>query len=165
MAGKRLFRSRREALLGGVCGGIAEYFDLDPSLIRLLLILTLFLGGAGLVVYLVAWVIVPENPQQQASPLFERNQRLKDEVLEELKRAGGELAERIEGSIEGLGEGEGGTERRSAMVAGVALIILGAAFLFRNFIPWLELERFWPVVLIALGGVLVLSAARREKVS
>ena len=64
MSTKRLYRSRRDGMIAGVCAGLAEYFDVDPSLVRLVIILTVFLGGAGLALYLVAWLIVPE--QQRA---------------------------------------------------------------------------------------------------
>lgn len=162
MSTKRLYRSRRDGMIAGVCGGLAEYFDVDPSLVRLVFILTIFLGGAGLVVYLVAWIIVPENPEQSASPAYEKNQKLKDEVIQELKRVGSGLAGRLEDSMEDL---EGRPERRSMAFLGLALIAIGAAILFRNFVPWLKLQELWPILLIAIGALLLVSAARREKVS
>ncbi|MFQ5790775.1 MAG: PspC domain-containing protein [Acidobacteriota bacterium] len=162
MAAKRLYRSRRDVIIAGVCGGLAEYFDVDPSLVRLALILTIFLGGAGLVVYLVAWFIVPENPEQSPTARYEKSQKLKDEVVRELRRLGSELGEKLEQS--GM-EPEARPERRSTVLVGLALIVLGAAFLFRNFLPWLDLEKLWPVVLIGIGVVLLVSAVRREKVS
>lgn len=58
---KRLYRSKKERMIAGVCGGIAEYFEVDPTLIRILWVLFLFAGGAGFVAYLIAWVIVPER--------------------------------------------------------------------------------------------------------
>ena len=71
---KRLYRSRKERIIGGVCGGLGEFFAVDPTLIRLLFILGAFLGfpGATLLVYLVLLVIVPEEPapgiQRTTSP-------------------------------------------------------------------------------------------------
>ena len=60
---KRLYRSRRERMIAGVCGGIGEYFNVDPTLIRLgWVILLVMSGGLGLFGYLVAWVIIPERP-------------------------------------------------------------------------------------------------------
>ena len=60
---KRLYRSRRDKVLGGVCGGIADYFQIDPVLVRLLwVIFTLISMGLGIVAYLIAWIIVPEEP-------------------------------------------------------------------------------------------------------
>ena len=62
---KRLYRSRRDKILGGVCAGIAEYFNVDPVLVRLLLIIfTLISMGLGIVAYLIAWIIVPEEPKR-----------------------------------------------------------------------------------------------------
>lgn len=59
---KRLYRSKKDKILGGVCGGIGEYFNIDPVIIRLLWILLLFVGGAGILAYLVAWIIIPKHP-------------------------------------------------------------------------------------------------------
>jgi phage shock protein C len=62
MQTKRLFRSRQERMLGSVCGGLAEYLGLDPTVVRLVFLLLFFLGGQGLLVYLIMWLIVPEEP-------------------------------------------------------------------------------------------------------
>lgn len=59
---KRLYRSRRQRLLGGVCGGLAEYFGLDVSLVRLAWILFVLLAGSGILVYLLAWIVIPSEP-------------------------------------------------------------------------------------------------------
>lgn len=58
---KKLYRSRTNKMLGGVCAGVAEYFNVDPTLIRLLWVLFAF-TGAGILVYIIAWIIIPENP-------------------------------------------------------------------------------------------------------
>lgn len=59
---KRLYRSRKERMIAGVCGGIAEYFEQDPTIIRLLwVVVTIFtLFWAGILAYIIAWIIVPE---------------------------------------------------------------------------------------------------------
>jgi phage shock protein C len=57
---RKLYRSRTQRMVAGVCGGLAEYFNVDTTVIRVLfLVLTLF-GGAGLVVYVVMWILVPD---------------------------------------------------------------------------------------------------------
>ena len=56
---KRLYRSRTSRLLGGVCGGIAEYFGWDPTLVRLAFVASLLLPGPQLLLYLVAWIVIP----------------------------------------------------------------------------------------------------------
>jgi len=63
MEKKRLYRSRDERMIWGVCGGIAKYFDVDPTLIRLVAVLTLFFGCAGLIIYPILTIIVPLEPR------------------------------------------------------------------------------------------------------
>jgi len=63
---RRLYRSRSQKLLAGVCGGLAEYFDLDVSIMRLLWILFTLLGGAGILAYIILWMVVPPHPDQIA---------------------------------------------------------------------------------------------------
>lgn len=62
---KRLFRSGREKMLGGVCGGLGEYFDVDPTLIRLGAVIAIFGAGLGFFAYLIAWLVVPMNPDHK----------------------------------------------------------------------------------------------------
>jgi phage shock protein PspC (stress-responsive transcriptional regulator) len=57
---RRFFLSRRDKVLGGVCGGVGQYFNIDPTLVRVLFVLALFLGGGGFLIYLVLWIITPE---------------------------------------------------------------------------------------------------------
>lgn len=61
---KRLYRSNRDAMLGGVCGGLADYFNLDPTIVRLLFVLLAFVTAFAPVflIYLILWVVVPRNP-------------------------------------------------------------------------------------------------------
>jgi len=62
---KRLYRSRHDKVLGGVCAGIARYINVDPVVVRLLwVVLTLISMGLGIVVYIIAWIIVPEEPKR-----------------------------------------------------------------------------------------------------
>jgi phage shock protein PspC (stress-responsive transcriptional regulator) len=59
---KRLYRTRDDHMIAGVCAGIAEYFDVDPTLIRIIFVLLALAGGPGLLAYLILWVIMPERP-------------------------------------------------------------------------------------------------------
>ena len=60
---RRLYRSRTNRKLAGVCGGLAQYLNTDPTLIRVLFVVLALLGGPGLVIYLLMWILVPEEPQ------------------------------------------------------------------------------------------------------
>ena len=62
---KRLYRSCENRILGGVCGGLAEYFDVDPVIVRLLWVLFSLAFGSGVLAYIIAWIIIPRNPNQK----------------------------------------------------------------------------------------------------
>ncbi|MCK5234052.1 MAG: PspC domain-containing protein [Candidatus Aenigmarchaeota archaeon] len=62
---RRLYRSGKDKILGGVCGGIAEYLNVDPVLIRLLWVGAILMGGSGLLLYIIAWIIIPPNPEHK----------------------------------------------------------------------------------------------------
>ena len=61
---KKLYRSRSDRWLAGVCGGIAEYFDIDSTVIRVIFVLGAFILGGGLWIYLLLWIIMPLNPDE-----------------------------------------------------------------------------------------------------
>lgn len=62
MSGKRLYRSRDDRMIAGVCGGLGEYFNIDPTLVRLALLFLTLWGGGGFLVYVLAWIVIPEQP-------------------------------------------------------------------------------------------------------
>ncbi len=59
---KKLFRSRSNRMIGGVCAGIADYFGIDPTIVRILWAISVFVFGCGGLLYLLAWIIMPESP-------------------------------------------------------------------------------------------------------
>jgi len=60
---RKLTLSRRDKKIAGVCGGFAEYLELDPTLVRLLWVALIFIGGWGVIAYLVAWIVMPQAPE------------------------------------------------------------------------------------------------------
>ncbi len=59
---KRIFRSEEDRILAGVCGGVGEYFDIDPVIVRIAWIILTLVGGSGILLYILAWLIVPPHP-------------------------------------------------------------------------------------------------------
>jgi phage shock protein C len=66
--GKRLYRSTTDRMVAGVCTGLAEYFNVDPTLVRLLFVIFALAGGPGLLAYIVLWLVVPEEPTAAPPP-------------------------------------------------------------------------------------------------
>ncbi|MHB8653146.1 MAG: PspC domain-containing protein [Terriglobia bacterium] len=68
MKQKKLSRSRTDKKIAGVCGGIAEYLDMDPTLVRLVWVMMALFVGWGVLGYLIAWIVLPEQPEPLATP-------------------------------------------------------------------------------------------------
>ena len=138
---KKIYRSRKDSIIAGVCGGIAEYFEIDSTLVRLLAILVVLLGGVGVIAYIIAWIIIPQNPEQET-------ERSKDyDRVEEID----------------INQEEGKKDNYKHVWGGLILIFLGLFFLMRSFFPRFILVNFWPIILIAIGIVLIVQSLSRKK--
>ena len=135
MAG-RLYRSRRDRMLAGVAGGLAETWGADPSLVRIIwALLVILTGGAALLVYIVMAIVVPEEDQvygAAGAPVGDRPARP--------PRTGG---------------------LPPAVLIGGFLVILGGFFLIREIFPHIDLGWLWPLALVGLGAVLIVTAMSR----
>jgi len=65
---KKLARSRSDRKIAGVCGGFADYLDLDPTLVRILWLMLVFFAGWGVLGYIIAWIVMPEEPLTRPAP-------------------------------------------------------------------------------------------------
>lgn len=63
---RKLFRSRTNSMLAGVCGGLGEYLNVDPTIFRVVAVLLIFADGIGILAYLIGWVIIPRRPEMEA---------------------------------------------------------------------------------------------------
>ena len=123
---RKLYKSSRDRVLAGVCGGIGEYFAVDSVIIRLLWVVFVLMGGAGLVAYIIAAIIIPEKPIGNMT--------------------GDEYTRYEENDYEQTNRG-----RNSGVIIGIILIIFGASVLIKEFVPWIPKDFFLAAILIGLG--------------
>lgn len=160
----RLYRSSREKMIGGVCGGLAEYFDVDVTLIRLIALITLFMGGAGIILYLAALLIIPSD-RIDRSMSYDRQgehvQDIVDEVVQNVKDTARDFGVDSPGNFSSHTEASYSTDNKYSKrgrTAGLMLIILGVLFLLNQwfqFPVWFTLSKMWPLVLIIIGAMLI----------
>ncbi|MGC9529200.1 MAG: PspC domain-containing protein [Candidatus Bipolaricaulaceae bacterium] len=147
----RLHRSRTERMLGGVCGGLGEYFGLDPNLVRVVFVLLALANGIGVILYLILWLILPPHGEAMAPS-------------DSVRQGAEEIGQRARAWGEEAREAAAGLGPRIGLLLGGILIALGVIFLLRNFgvfwAPWLRLELLWPVLLIVAGLALLLRGRR-----
>lgn len=148
MAANALFRPRRQAVIFGVCAGLGQYFDVDPVLIRLLFVLFTFFGGLGIVAYVVLALVMPSERSvgRETREVLQENVR---EIQEVAVEAGQGLAETIR-----IGSATG----RRRYLLGMVLVVLGGLLFLGQLglFWWMRWDLLWPLVLIALGMLLLL---------
>ena len=161
---RRLYRSSRDSILGGVAGGVADYFDMDPSIVRIVwAVLALVTGGIFLVLYIVMWIVVPEGPSaatvaRAAAPdASEPGEPGSEPATTVASEPGGAPAVNWETQEQRLRRaGSGG-----AVIFGLILIGAGVWFLVDQYLPAIDSDLLWPVALVILGVVLLVVALRR----
>ena len=162
---RRLYRSRRDSMLGGVAGGVADYFDMDPSIVRVAwAVLALVTGGIFLVLYIVMWVVVPEGPSAATVARTAAEDAPPGTAMEPGSEPGtSQLAAPGAPAADWSGRDEQLRRRGSggAVIFGVILIGLGAWFLIDQYVPAINTDLLWPVALVVLGIVLLVIALRR----
>lgn len=132
-----MFRSRKQRIIGGVCGGIGEYFGIDPVLIRLAWVLFCLAGGAGVLFYIIAWIVIPPAPgyvDVQSVP------------------AGGAQAPTSATGVPS--NGYPGVLTIALAVLGAALVMYGASALFSSYFRFLS-AYVLPASLILVGCAIV----------
>ena len=73
---KKLFRSRDNKVIGGVCGGLGEYFGIDPVILRIIFVVMIFVHGAGLLAYLIAWLCMPKRREGNNDNGYQQGQQM-----------------------------------------------------------------------------------------
>lgn len=146
---RRLYRSRTDSIIGGVAGGVAEYLDADPSIVRIVwAILAIVTAGLFVVLYIVMWIVVPEPLEAGATPVTATAAPPPSEGRTDAAATTPPRPHR---------RGSGG----GAMVFGVILIGLGAYFLIDEYLPQVDLNALWPIGLVLIGIALLVVSLRR----
>ena len=169
---RRLYRSRTDTVLGGVASGLAVYLNTDPALVRIAwAILVPLTGGAAFLAYIVGWIVVPEEPYPGAAT---------GAPAPGVAAPGSNLtaSEPSEGAEpdteEPFAAGTAGStwappppverrnDNRAGIVVGIGLVVIGLWFLLRPYLPDIQWNLIWPLAIVAVGGLILVTAARRS---
>lgn len=159
---KRLYRSKTNKMIAGVCGGIAEYFQIDPTVVRLIAVLSIFLNGFGILAYIILMIVVPSQSSMATQP----REAIRENV-EEMKDSATRLGEDLRTSFPpGRSEAMEVPQARSRAISilGLVLIVFGAVFLAGsvfNISSWFNWSVLWPLILVAIGVLIIVGGKRR----
>jgi len=134
---RQLLRSESNKVIGGVCGCLGDYFDVDPTLVRIIAVLLFFASGLGVLAlaYIVGWILIPKA----------------------------QLSDQAAGEAPVAAEKQYGSWNR--YLPGFILIAIGIFLLIRENVYWFNWGEFWPVVLIGLGLVLIFRKKDRHRLN
>ena len=146
MENVKLYRSVSNQMIGGVCGGLGVYVNIDPVFVRLLFVLLLFGSDFGFILYLLLWILIPEEGKDYGFK--------DDSFSDRLKSMGNDVQKAVTQP-----------HPQSGLILGAGLIIIGGIlFLDRlnfSWLRWMDFDILWPLILIA-GGIVLLIRIRRE---
>lgn len=166
---KRLYRSKKNKIIGGVCGGIAEYLDIDPTVIRVIyVILTVFTGFIlGIIAYLLLWLIIPREPEKLPPA------NLKDDAVQDVQKTKEE-----KNAQTGYSTKQNNIDIGKAL--SIVIIVLGSIFVIYGILRFLVIlfngwwvttsiswwnifGLFYPIISIILGIILILIGLNNNK--
>ncbi|MEX8548274.1 MAG: PspC domain-containing protein [Mucilaginibacter sp.] len=141
---KKLYRDENRKVIAGVCAGLADYFSIDVTIVRLIFVLTLIYHGGGTLAYIVLWIVMPRRNSVLNEPVVDytvHNESRPFQTVNQNFRVN--------------------NNKNVAQIGGIVLILLGLFFLLDqlDIIPyWFNFEQFWPVILVVIGLVLIFRA-------
>jgi phage shock protein C len=157
---RRLHRSQSDKMIAGVCGGLADFFDIDPVIFRVSFVLLAFFGGSGLLIYIVLALLMPPEGKESAAAGSVLHENAND-LAESARQFGNDLGG--QSSMYSTPEAQA-RRAHNRQVGGLILVGLGLLFLLNNLnlFWWLNWDRLWPAILIVLGVAILIGQSRRR---
>ncbi|TYQ16112.1 UNVERIFIED_CONTAM: phage shock protein C (PspC) family protein [Acetivibrio alkalicellulosi] len=144
---KKITRSRKNRVIEGVCGGLAEYFDIDATIVRLGFVISIFFGGTGIIAYIVAALVIPGEKKYKPSNFYNEDTESFSTEYDEDRDFSKTMGD----------TGDYSKKDRNKAFIGVGLIILGSVFFLSQFI---NTKFLFPVVLIVVGFAIVVKGRK-----
>ena len=176
---KKLYRDEYHKVLGGVCSGLAEYFEMDVTIVRLLFAFTFFIMGAGLGTYIILWIVLPRKGYPYTTynnPTVDYTVPPQQPGSQQYTPEGNPIGGNQWGNnpfankpftntpFENTPFMQPRQKSNAGMIIGLVLIMVGAFVLIDNFdlIPDFDFEKIWPVILVIVGAALILTGQKHD---
>jgi phage shock protein C len=153
---KRLYRNEQDKILAGVSSGLADYFDMDVTWVRIIFVFAAVFGFSGVIIYVILWIVIPPKPFNTS---YNTDYKVYDDKTSPYTSSGYQ-AETPQPPY--LIKKQNSSNTR--LIGGLILVFFGAYFLLEEFdvFPyWFNLHKLWPVVFIVLG-VLIISKTEKK---
>ena len=147
---KKLYRSKTNRVIFGVCGGLGEYFETDPLIVRILFVVLSLVNGAGIIAYLILAVVVPEDEK-------EKKAKKSGNTVEEVQEKTQELAEELK---------SGNWLKSTKNIFGLIIVLIGLNVLFEQVFQyspfaWINWGIVWGLIIILIGSRIMLGSYKK----
>ncbi|WP_428327351.1 PspC domain-containing protein [Mucilaginibacter sp.] len=164
---KKLYRDEYHKVLGGVCSGMAEYFEMDVTIVRLLFAFTFFIMGVGLGTYIILWIVLPRKGYIYNNPTVDYTVSPQNSGQYTQPQDGNPFGNNLYNNnpfAANTADNMPKQKSHAGIIFGTVLIVIGAITLIENFdlIPDIDFERLWPIALVIVGGALIASGERKR---
>ena len=132
MENRKLSRNTMNKVIGGVCSGLADFFGLDVALVRIAFVIAFMFASFGFWLYIILWIVLPVDGQQTT-------------VNSQQPTANSQAPE----------------SKVKSVLAGSFVILIGLLFLINNFIPINWVWKLWPLILVAIGVVMIVTSSKK----
>lgn len=143
--GKQIYRSRENKVIAGVCGGFAEFFNIDPTIVRILWVAISLTFGAGVIAYIIAAAVMPKRQPGSYNNTYKYDD---------------DSNFNFNSDMEDWKDKPNFDSEKSRHIVGIGLIFIGAMFLIKQFFHWFDFKWFWPLLLIGIGGLIIYRGGR-----
>jgi phage shock protein C len=151
---KKLTRSRNKKVIAGIAGGLGEYLNIDPIIIRIIIVLITIFHGIGLLIYIIMWIVIPE---ESYNDFFTENKfEEPSDIGQNIKDEANKVADEIKMQS---------TSSNGRIIFGVILILIGAIFLFERFFPFFDFEFVFGFGMVILGLALLFNFFNKSEKS
>ncbi len=138
MENRKLSRNSMNRVIGGVCSGLAEFFGLDVALVRIAFVIAFMFASFGFWLYIILWIVLPVEGQQTT-------------VNSQRSTVNSQQSESVSKS----------ESKVKSVLAGSFVILIGLLFLINNFIPINWVWKLWPLILVAIGVVMIITSSKK----
>jgi phage shock protein PspC (stress-responsive transcriptional regulator) len=149
---KKLQRNQQDKMIAGVCSGLADYFDIDVTWVRIAFVIAVIAGASGILAYLILWIAVPKKPYIPDFGQFNAGTTVNG------------MSGNTSQGFDNLKKKDRGNFR---LIAGIIFIFFGIIFLLNEFdlIPdWMDFENLWPLILVGMGLYILSAGVNKNKV-
>ena len=132
MENRKLSRNSMNKVIGGVCSGLADFFGLDVALVRIAFVIAFMFASFGFWLYIILWIVLPVDGQQATA-----------------------------NSQQPTANSQAPESKVKSVLAGSFVILIGLLFLINNFIPINWVWKLWPLILVAIGVVMIVTSSKK----